>query len=85
MPGFPTEWRNSPAHARSGISRDRAHLIGRCKRRARQIEAGISEKGMNAMNEQSTAYWSLNVRLETGYRYEDDVVIGTETGLFHVK
>ena len=40
---------------------------------------------MNAMNEQSTAYWSLNVRLETGYRYEDDVVIGTETGLFHVK
>jgi cytosine/adenosine deaminase-related metal-dependent hydrolase len=40
---------------------------------------------MNAMNEQSTAYWLLHVRLETGYRYEDDVVIGTETGLFHVK
>ncbi len=37
------------------------------------------------MHEHSTAYWLLNVRLETGYRYEDDVVIGTETGLFHMK
>ena len=37
------------------------------------------------MNEQSKAYWLLHVRLETGYRYEDDVVTGTETGIFHVK
>jgi len=37
------------------------------------------------MSEQSIAYWLLNVRLEMGYRYENDVVTGTETGLFHVK
>lgn len=34
---------------------------------------------------QSTAYWLTNVRLETGYRYEGDTVIGTETGLFHLR
>ncbi|OOC62860.1 amidohydrolase [Paenibacillus ihbetae] len=34
---------------------------------------------------QGAACWLLNVRLETGYRYEDDVVAGTETAIFHVK
>lgn len=34
---------------------------------------------------QGAACWLLNVRLETGYRYEDDVVTGTETAIFHVK
>lgn len=37
------------------------------------------------MNEQSTSYWLLHVRLETGYCYEYGVVTGTETGLFHMK
>ncbi|MCM3497122.1 amidohydrolase [Paenibacillus lactis] len=34
---------------------------------------------------QGAACWLLNVRLETGYRYEGDVVTGTETEIFHVK
>lgn len=32
-----------------------------------------------------SAYWITNVRLETGYHYENDKVVGTETGLFHIK
>lgn len=31
------------------------------------------------------AYWLTNVRLETGYQYENGIVTGTETGLFHVQ
>jgi len=31
------------------------------------------------------AYWLTNVRLETGYRYENGTVAGTETALFHVR
>lgn len=42
-------------------------------------------EGMIMMNEQSTSYWLLHVRLETGYRYKDGIVTGTETGLFHMK
>ncbi|GIO89443.1 amidohydrolase [Paenibacillus lactis] len=34
---------------------------------------------------QGAACWLLNVRLETGYRYENDVVTSTETAIFHVK
>lgn len=31
------------------------------------------------------AYWLTNVRLETGYQYENGTVTGTETMLFHVQ
>ncbi len=31
------------------------------------------------------AYWLTNARLETGYRYENGTVTGTETALFHVR
>lgn len=30
-------------------------------------------------------YWLTDVRLETGYRYENGAVSGTETGLFHIR
>ncbi|MED1723415.1 amidohydrolase [Brevibacillus parabrevis] len=31
-----------------------------------------------------TAYWLTNVRLETGYRRENGVVLGTDASLFHI-
>lgn len=31
------------------------------------------------------AYWLTNVRLESGYRREDDVIVGTETELCHLR
>ncbi|WP_025844022.1 amidohydrolase [Brevibacillus agri] len=31
-----------------------------------------------------TAYWLTNVRLETGYRKENGVVVGTDASLFHL-
>ncbi|MFD2443851.1 amidohydrolase family protein [Bacillus sp. CGMCC 1.16607] len=33
---------------------------------------------------QST-YWLTNVRLETGYQYENEVVVATNTDIFHIK
>ncbi|TCP23751.1 cytosine/adenosine deaminase-related metal-dependent hydrolase [Scopulibacillus darangshiensis] len=30
-------------------------------------------------------YWLTNVRLETGFTYEDGIATGTKTGLFHLK
>jgi len=32
-----------------------------------------------------SAYWLTNVRLETGFHYDHDTVIGTETELFNVQ
>ncbi|GAB6926531.1 amidohydrolase family protein [Paenibacillus sp. JCM 10914] len=37
------------------------------------------------MNQSLFSYWLLNVRLETSYRFDDGIVTGTETGLFHVR
>lgn len=31
------------------------------------------------------AYWLVNVRLESGYRYEEDRITGTETKTYHLK
>lgn len=32
-----------------------------------------------------SSYWLTNVRLETGYQYENEVIVGTITQQFHVK
>lgn len=34
---------------------------------------------------QDAQYWLTDVRLETGYRYENDAVTETETSLFHIR
>ncbi|MWV43877.1 amidohydrolase family protein [Paenibacillus sp. HJL G12] len=34
---------------------------------------------------QEAHYWLTDVRLETGYKYENGAVTGTETGIFHVR
>ncbi|MCJ8010266.1 amidohydrolase family protein [Paenibacillus sp. KQZ6P-2] len=34
---------------------------------------------------QDNHYWLTHVQLETGYQYENGVVSGTETGIFHVR
>ncbi len=36
------------------------------------------------MNVVHSSYWLTNVRLETGYKYENDEVVGTNTKLFHI-
>ncbi|QHW29759.1 amidohydrolase family protein [Paenibacillus rhizovicinus] len=33
----------------------------------------------------NSAYWLVNVRLESGYGYEEDTIIGTETELCHLR
>lgn len=39
-------------------------------------------KGRDRVN---ASYWLTNVRLETGYLYENDIVCGTKTDIHHVK
>lgn len=39
-------------------------------------------KGRDRVN---ASYWLTNVRLETGYLYENDIVSGTKTDIHHVK
>lgn len=36
------------------------------------------------MMEMQNAYWLTNVRLETGYKFNNEVVTGTETALHHL-
>ncbi|WP_435162891.1 amidohydrolase family protein [Paenibacillus glycanilyticus] len=32
-----------------------------------------------------SAYWLVNVRLESGYRYEGDAIVGTDTDICHIR